>query len=207
MADKTPDDRRHDIKLLKYGFLLTTLVGGVLTLLFQLIQNQQNHKAAEKAENVKIMEQRRAQATSLFEEFSPLMDTRLYHWRQVAWAIEDRISEDSIRKRYAAYQHVFHKWNFSLNKNRALICRFFGPEIGSRFESQIIPQFNGIQDTIRKIIKMQPSQRPIYQSDEINSLADALNTQIYKMNNEMAEAIRSGDIGPTNPGEACDFND
>lgn len=205
MTVKTKEDRRHDWLLLIIGFFLTTVVGGILTFLSQHIQEGQRIEADKRADSVRIMEQRREQATSLFDELSPLMDTRLYDWRRLAWGIEDRIPEDSLRKRYSEYQEVFYQWNHNLNKNRALVCRFFGPGLGEIFERQITPQFIELHEALYSIYKMPRSDRPLIPADSLNSLADSLNDVIYTFNNSMAELIRSGQVGLTNPGSACVF--
>ncbi|HEU4921820.1 MAG TPA: hypothetical protein VFT23_01955, partial [Burkholderiales bacterium] len=78
MAEKTRAEMRHELLLLLLGFVFTTLVGTTLTFVYD-----------EFRERAKLREQRRAEATEVFENLSRLMDTRLYRWRQVAWAIED----------------------------------------------------------------------------------------------------------------------
>jgi hypothetical protein len=206
MAEKTEQDRKHDFKMLIYGFVFTTLVGGLLTFWFQHFQDNQKIAADKRAEEVKITEQRQEQATALFNELSPLIDTRLYDWRRLAWGIEDRISEDSLKGRYAEYQEVFYKWNHNLNRNRALVCRFFGPELGEQFEGIIMPKFSDLHDTIIVLYRMPRSSRPIIPPDDLNSLADSLNDVIYKFNNSMAELIRSGKVGVTDPGKACEIS-
>jgi hypothetical protein len=207
MADKTERDKKHDIKMLVLGFILTTIVGGLLTFLYQYIQEAQKLKAEKRQEEINIMEQRRGQATVLFNEISPLIDTRLYDWRRVAWGLEDRISEDSLKSRYAEYIQVFYTWNHNLNKNRALICRFFGPDLGSQFEEFIMPKFSELHEIILGIYRLPPASRPLIVADSLNSLADSLNNVIYGFNNSMAELIRSGKIGLTDPGKACSITD
>jgi hypothetical protein len=205
MAGKTKEDRSHELRLLLIGSFITVVVGGGLTAWSQRFQENQRIEAEKRADSVRIMEQRREQATSLFDELSPLMDTRLYKWRQLAWALEDRIAEDSLRKRYSDYQEVFYQWNYNLNKNRALVCRFFGPDLGEIFERQITPDFIELHQALYEIYKMPRSERPFIPSDSLNSIADSLNEVIYSFNNSMAELIRSGQVGLTNPGSACVF--
>ncbi|MEA2559110.1 MAG: hypothetical protein QOH06_614, partial [Acidobacteriota bacterium] len=132
-------ERRHEITKLILGFVLTTLVGGALTFLYERSQERQ-----------RIREQRRIEATKVFESISELMDTRLYKWRQVAWAVEDGKSAEEIWVKYDDYQKTLREWSFSLNRNRALLCRYFGPEVGQTFEGEVIYGFKEVQDSLRE---------------------------------------------------------
>ena len=205
MADKTKLDRRHDFLMLILGFILTTVAGACLAFYFQRLQDNQRIEADKRQEDVKIMEQRRDQATILFNELSPLIDTRLYDWRRLAWGIEDAIPEDSLKIRYSEYMGIFYNWNHNLNKNRALVCRFFGPELGEQFEGFIMPGFYDLHSTIINIYRLPRSLRLRIPSDSLNSLADSLNSVVYEFNNSMAELIRSGRVGLTDPGKARVF--
>ena len=204
MAERTNQDRKHERSLLLLGFLLTT-AGGLLSFSFQGWQENRKLKADERSENSRLMEQRQNQATELFNELSPMIDTRLYNWRRLAWGIEDQIPEDSLKKRYLEYQDVFLKWNRNLNRNRALVCRFFGPEIGEQFENIIIPQFRILQIAITPIYRTPKRSRPFFSSGNLVCLSDSLNETIYEFNNSMAELIRSGKVGLMDPGKACDL--
>jgi len=204
--EKTIREKKHEIKMALLNFGLITLVGGFLTFLYQYFQEDRRVKADKRQAEMNILEQRRTQATVLFNEISPLIDTRLYTWRRVAWGLQDRIAEDSLRSRYNEYIQVFYTWNHNLNKNRALICRFFGPELGSKFEDYIVPEFIELHKSIIFLYRLPRSLRPIIYTDSLNSLADPLNDDIYEFNNAMAELIRSGNVGLTDPGKACDLN-
>jgi hypothetical protein len=203
MTTKNAKDRLHDFKMVVVASLFT-IVGILLTLLFQYFQNNRQIEEQNRQDASKISEQRRDQATLLFNELSPLIDTRLYNWRQIAWGLEDTIPEDALKKRYSVYQETFYQWNHNLNKNRAFVCRFFGPKLGETFELQITPGFIYLHQAIYKLIKMPRNLRPIIPPDSLNSLADSLNDIIYQFNNDMAELIRSGKVGLTDSTQACD---
>ena len=203
--EKTKREKKHEINLIVLGFLLTTLGGGILTFLYQWIQDNRRAQSDKMQAELNIMEQRRTQATALFNEISPLIDTRLYNWRRLAWGLEGSIPEDSLKARYTEYMHVFFEWNHNLNKNRALICRFFGPQLGEQFEEVIMPELRELHNTIISIYRTPRSFRHIIPSDSLNSLADPVNDVIYQFNNSMSELIRSGNVGLTDPGKACDI--
>jgi hypothetical protein len=203
---KNQKDQKHDLKMIVYGFILTGILGTSITFLFNHLENHHKIEADRRADSVRIMEQRREQATIVFNELSPLMDSRLYNWRRLAWGLEDQIPEDSLKQRYAEYEETFFKWNRNLNKNRALVCRFFGPDLGETFEGTIMPQFSDLHRVVHELYKTTRSRRPLIPSDSLNSLADSLNSVIYDFNNSMAERIRSGRVGLTDPGKACEFD-
>lgn len=206
MAEKTPEDRRHDVRMAMLGFLLTTLAGGIIAYSFQYFENRQKEKAEERAAAIQLAEQRRVAATALFDELSPLMDKRLYLWRQVAWGIEDRLVEESLSVKRAAYRALMLDWQFRLNRNRALVCRYFGPASGAVFEERILPGLRSVHDTLRVLLTAPPARRAVFKSGELNQVADSVNTIIYAFNNQLAEAIRRGDVGATDPGAACAFS-
>src|ERR1700743_896298 len=106
MAVKSKEERAHDRNMLILGFIFTGVIGTLITFLFQHLEDSQKIDADKRSESVRIMDKRRKQATTVFNELSPLMDTRWYNWRRLAWGLEDRIPEDSLKKRYAEYEDV-----------------------------------------------------------------------------------------------------
>ncbi|MCL1068900.1 hypothetical protein L2735_19250 [Shewanella olleyana] len=192
---KTTEEMKHEKTLLVLSFVLITLLGGGLTSYYGHLQNKWS-----------ISEQRRTEATLLYKEISMLMDTRLYKWRKVGWATEDKKDSEFIWSLYADYAKVLNDWNNSLNKNRALLCRYFGPELGAVFEREIRPGFNELQAIFRERLKTSSAKKTTeIASSEIVSKAKNLNVAIYRFNNKAAEIIRSGDIGVSDPGKACHF--
>jgi hypothetical protein len=195
MAEKTSAERWHDVIMLVLGFVLTTVVGGSLTHIYELSQEHQ-----------RVNEQRRAEATKLFEDLSRLMDTRIYKWRQVAWAVEDGKSASEIWKKYDDYQQILFEWSSSVNRNRALLCRYFGPDAGTAFETKIMPGFRNIQETLRKRLETNAVSRKVtFSREALAYCADPLSHLIYQLNNRLAESIRSGDVGSSDPGNKCDI--
>jgi hypothetical protein len=206
MASKTPEDKKHDARMLLFTFLLTTVLGGALTFIFQTYENRRSENASERLEESKLIEQRRQDASKLYDEISPLMDTRLYEWRQVAWALEDKVPDKELNRRYEEYRKSLLKWVHSLNRNRALVCRYFGPAAGLQFEAEIMPEFIQLQNKIRPLIKMHRDRRPSFGEDSLNLLGNNLGHKIYMFNNMLAEAIRSGNVALTDSNSSCDFS-
>jgi hypothetical protein len=231
MAEKTPEDRRHDIALLVYGFFLTTVAGTAITFVAHYFDEERAEKAtqvaqaiaardAKEAQNSTLREQRRAAATNLFDELVPLIDKRMFRTRQVLWALNapeiNRRAQTSISaapnmKRLtsarAAYREVVQEWNLRLNRNRSLLCRFFGREIDVQFESALLTTFIQLHVQLRAFFddaKMaKPSSDRTRQLLAMEAMLDLLNHGTYQFSNQMAEAIRKGDVGSDQVSGEC----
>jgi hypothetical protein len=132
-------------------------------------------------ERQRIREQRRIEATKVFES-------------------------EEIWVKYDDYQKTLREWSFSLNRNRALLCRYFGPEVGQTFEGEVIYGFKEVQDSLRERLGTNlRERRTTFSQEALNDIADPLNNAIYRLNNQLAEGIRSGDLGSSDPGNECDI--
>lgn len=207
MAELSKEEIRFEYIKILLNFILTTVIGGVITYAYLSHQERLEGQEQRSLEELKLKEQRRSEATKVFEELSRLMDTRLYKWRQVAWAIEDGKPAGDVFKRYEDYRQTLFEWSFNINRNRALVCRYFGADAGRVFEVEIMPGFNDLQAQLSETLRTRESPPPlkIERVDGFNQLADPLNNTIYDFNNRLAELIRSGEIGSKDPGKACDF--
>src|SRR5262245_8427057 len=95
------------------GFLLTTVVGGLLGYFFQL-------RSWSHQNEVQFREQERERATKAFEEMSRLLDRRLYRLGQLYWGLggptEGGRKED-VARRMDEYCAVLYEWNDNINRN------------------------------------------------------------------------------------------
>lgn len=223
-AEKSSADRKHEIFLLVLGFVLTTVFGTFLTFGLDQVNKRREAREAQQAalskraedaddhrrrrddlirdQQLQLTESRRTQASALFDQLSELMDTRLQKWRVVAWALERGDSESSIRAAYADYRNTLQRWNYTLNRNRALACRFFGREAGLLFEAAISDGFRALHDELLVVMRKPRGSRGLT-DNALAGKADPLNNVIYQFNDMMAEAIRNGTVGETSPGAAC----
>lgn len=177
--------RYHDIIILLVGFVLTTLVGGYLTQSWQTrsarIQREAEHKRTEQAA-----------ATRLFEELSRLMDKRLYRMRRVHNGLGSNVSGEKMQKRWDSYREVLFEWNENLNRNLALVQRYFGYGPRDILENQIQAGFIELGQLLegsgypnKGVTKYQHRQ----------AVADDLNNIIYSFDINMITSIQDGDIG------------
>ena len=122
--------------LLVVGFLLTSILGGGLTALFQHLGAAAQRKQA-RAQQV-WGERRQA-----FETVSRLMDRRLYAVRQFAFALDNRqrLGADFVEKRLEEYRTVLQEWNGSINSNLALLEIYYGPPCREEFDSVLGKEF------------------------------------------------------------------
>ena len=106
------------------GFLLTTVLGGFLGVYLQ--QRSWAHRF-----KVERATAERDRAVQVFEETSRLLDRRLYRMRRLAWTLErehDRPLSAQGQKSLGDYDAVLFDWNDSINRNLALLERYFGTE-------------------------------------------------------------------------------
>jgi hypothetical protein len=138
--------------LLVTGFVLTTVLGGVLGYYFQNRAWNHQHK-------VERHDERRRRALGVFEELSTLMDRRIYRMRQVVWASRGAVAKgeptDDLRAARDEYRVVLRDWNDNLNRSLALAQASFGEGIRSSLESDLYERFSSIgralDDHLRRV--------------------------------------------------------
>jgi hypothetical protein len=117
------------VLLLILGFVLTTVVGGVLGYYYQRRTWDANRRESE-----------RTAAGSVFDEISRAMDERLYRMRLVYWSLKQR-DEDRILAAMAEYRGALIKWNDNLNRNLALAFRYFGRDVWAFLSGVLYEEF------------------------------------------------------------------
>jgi hypothetical protein len=177
--------RYNALVLLVLGFTLTTLVGGFLGNYFQ-------ERAWQNRDRVRRLESERAAATSVFEELSRLMDRRLYRMRRILWGIQSGRGADEMSQRWEDYREVLFQWNDNLNRNLALVQRYFGAEYREHLEWTISEGFRTLGNELER------SSREAQDRDRLDSLAalaDKVNNDIYTLDVHMIREIQQGNIG------------
>ena len=182
----------HDVAMLFLGFGLTTLLGTCIT------SSWQEH-AAERQSKANLIEAQRTQATAIYEDVSRLMDKRLYRWRLLFWAVERGDSLVSIARERAAYREALEEWNTSLNRNQAMLCRYFGFNAGNKF-LQVSNEFRTLQDGITA--QLRAARVDSTSLRLLDSQADALNREIFGFNNDLVEKVRTGTVGVAIPSDS-----
>lgn len=167
------------------GFLLTTVLGGLLA---TYLQNRSwSHQYA-----VQSAAKENERAVAIFEEVSRLLDRRLYRMRRIYWALsEDGQSPPSrqTQKRMDDYVTVLYQWNDSINRNLALIQRYFGTQSREVFDNQIGAQMRNLGIQIEELWLSHDSSRVA--GEEIETALTNLGDAIYNYNLQLLDGIQA----------------
>ena len=171
--------------------LVPLIIAGATAAIGAFFQNRQ----ANTAEQTKRTDLEIAQAEILFNEISPMMDTRLFAMRRVYWILtsEDKDDEE-VQTRWAAYQKILLDWNNNLNKHESLVEGYYGPAMYEEFNSQIQGNFRALHALIQGFHtqKEQPSDSAC---NEFSHVANELNEAIRQFNLKMIQAKQNWNVG------------
>ena len=186
-----------DLLPLVVGFLLTSVLGGLLGYLFQSRAWKNQHKVQQR-------EQDRQQALRTFEEVSRLLDKRLYRMRRLYWAARSRAlgtgDETELALAQAGYREVLFEWNDNLNRTLALADTYFGSEVRQQLEEDVYEGFTALGRGLDEIVRMAsaagntPMRVPTF-----GYLVTKLSHRVYKLNVHMLDLLRDGCIGRQAP--------
>jgi|SRR5215213_8222461 len=184
MSDSQKATLGIDVIKLVIAFVLTTIVGGLLTYWFQTRQAQVGREAA-------IVAADRENATRVFEDVSRLLGERMYRL-EAAKLLRGFTGEQPQNPFQDAFVAAFDSaWEVNLSRNRALICRYFGPELAVLYARDIHDQFRKVALGAQIADTTEVQRRVILQE------------QIHRLNDGMIESIRSGRFATTSASK-CD---
>lgn len=174
---------KQELLLLGIGFVLTTVVGGLLTYYFQKRAWGHQHDVAAR-------EQASQQALEAFDQISRLLDKRLYRMRELYWAFNRRRQDTSGRfeKARSSYREVLLEWNESLNRTQAIVEVHFGPSLREEL-SAIQDHYAVLHRAVDALLRA-----PKDQLDDIPNLSDRfhkLAIRVYDFNVSMLKRLRS----------------
>jgi hypothetical protein len=109
--------------LLIAGFVLTTILGGLLSWWFQ-------HLSWERETRLELYSKRYDEGVNFLEDISKLTEKRLYWLQQWLWAIEGRGKLDEIE---IEYFKVADEWNVRLRTTRSKIRLLIGEQYANDF--------------------------------------------------------------------------
>ena len=177
----------NQVFLLVLGFVLTTVVGGVLGYYYQRRTWDANRRESE-----------RTAAASVFDEISRAMDERLYRMRLVYWGLKIG-DEDRIAAAMSEYRAALIKWNDNLNRNLALAYRYFGRDVWAFLSGVLYAEFaiigRHLEDRYRQ--RGDPEPRPGLATRHYISgrRLQALSYDIYDLNRFIVSMIQQGGVG------------
>jgi hypothetical protein len=182
------------------GFLLTTVLGGLLATYLQRQSWSHQFRAQAAAQDID-------RATQVFEEVSRLLDRRLYRMRRLYWALcadVDSPPRADAQARMDDYVAVLYEWNDGINRNLALLERYFGSAARDGLDYEIGGQVRGLGVSLEEIWRslsnqtVQPGDqggRAPTTVSNLNPGFDGLANSIYAYNVDLLRAIQSGDVG------------
>src|SRR6185503_2164958 len=119
----------NQVVLLVLGFVLTSVIGGALGYYFQRRTWDANRRESE-----------RSAAAAVFDDISRVMDERLYRMRLLYWGLRAG-DEERVSAAMADYRATLVKWNDNLNRNLALVQRYFGQEVWAFLSGVMYEEF------------------------------------------------------------------
>jgi hypothetical protein len=177
----------NQVVLLVLGFVLTTVVGGVLGYYFQRRTWDANRRESE-----------RSAAADVFDGISRGMDERLYRMRLVYWGLRSG-DKERIAAAMTEYRATLVKWNDNLNRNLALVQRYFGREIWAFLSGVLYEEFaiigRHLEDWHRR-----RENRELESAHEARLFVtgrrlQALGNDIFELNGLMIAMIQRGEVG------------
>jgi hypothetical protein len=170
------------------GFVLTTVVGGLLGSWFQRRAWEHQHLRT-------LAEADRDHATQVCRELSQLMDKRLYRMWQLSWALSAAEFESSrLDACLEDYRAVLYEWNDNLNRNLAAAEIQFGPDARDRLEREIFEGFRllgGKLEVRYREVRRRPAPGEADFSDQLAEMRE----RIYAMTLAMLSQIREERVG------------
>lgn len=175
-----------EMLLLVLGFILTTVLGGLLGYVFQ--RRAWSHQFA-----VQRSASERSAASSALDELSSLLDKRRYRMLLVFWQL-DRDEPDELERRVSAYRAVLEDWNDGLNRRLALVATHFGSDLKSELE--------GLYETYRtagllldEAIRAKRVGADLAGLDKLVDVLEGLNQRNYRFAETGLSLILAGQVG------------
>lgn len=152
-------------------FVLTSILGGALTALFQFSSWKRQQLLTREAELRKTRE-------TIFSEVSRLMDRRLYRLKRLHWALAKSAPERDAA--LADYRAVIFEWNDSINRILAMLQVYLSDEIRHELDNGIGRRFVELGAQVESMLKSR--QAP---SDAMAHEIEALAGGVYFLNVRM----------------------
>lgn len=173
------------IILLVLGFVLTSVLGGLLGYYFQRRTWEANRREAE-----------RQAGAAVFDEISRAMDRRLYRMWLLYWALRAG-DQDRLAKLMDEYRTVLRDWNDNLNRNLALAHRYFGQRVWKYLDDAFYPEFQHLGRLLEGHYRQRhdPKAEATVQLHRAGRRLKALSDDIYYLKRYIISLIQHGRVG------------
>ncbi len=178
---------RKEVFLLTYGFILTGIIGAIITFGLQSAswRYQNNSAKLEKELNV---------ASDVFEQISTVTDKRIYRMDKLDRWLVDGTDDVMINNLMREYRDVLYEWNDSYNKNKALVNLYFGTEVSARFD-YIHFFFKQVGKDLETQYYLSSENRNQEQLVQIGNRIGDLNNIALEINEGMIKKIQAQSVG------------
>ncbi|MFM0224832.1 hypothetical protein [Paraburkholderia dipogonis] len=187
VKSKGPDKlfgRYNELVLLLLAFVLTTVVGGMLTYAFQT-------KARANEEHSARLQADLTRASQVSEEISRTLDRRLYRTRVLLGALKDSAQDRDLSVAREDYRAALADWNENLNRRYSLVDYSFGSAMRDMFQSKLTVDFIAIHKEIDACLH----HTGTCDLAAIEMATDGLNVKVYGYDIQMLSLIRAGTVG------------
>ena len=172
------DPHAWELIKLSITFILSGVIGAWLTSEFQR-KNWEHQRRVLKAERYD------EQATKIFEDISSILDQRLYRYRRIVYAFRTK-DDNKIDKAFQEYLEVLFDWNDRINRNYAMIEKFFGKEMRKSLEDGIQKDIIFIGTLLERIKKKAANALDV---EEVWQKIDEINAKVYQFDLKMLNII------------------
>jgi hypothetical protein len=178
-----------EIVVLIVGFVLTTVLGGLLGSYFQRRTWEHQHDA-------QLREQELERASQTCYSLSMLLDRRLYRMVRLHHAIarcqEGGFTRADVEPRFRAYDEVLFEWNDALNGNLAVVGTYFGEPARRFLDRDVYESFAAsgkcLENTYRALMRGDAVEPP-------DCGLQGLNDLVYRLVSYMTSHLRDGTVG------------
>ncbi|WP_107773975.1 hypothetical protein [Nocardioides sediminis] len=180
----------NQVSLLILGFLLTTVLGGLLGYVFQ-------RRAWSHQFDMQRRSTEREAASTALHELANVLDKRRYRMLLVYWRLDwtnSREFEDAV----ADYRAVLEEWNDGLNRRLALVATHFGAELKRELDN-IYEDYREAGRLIDLAIRDRRAGRNVETRTALAELLEVLNVRNYNFAAAGLAAVLAGRVGSNLP--------
>lgn len=187
----------QQLLLLLAGFVLTTVLGGLLGYWFQ-------SRAWAHQHDVQRRDEERQQALKTFEEVSLLLDRRLYRMRRLYWAARRKARDigdaAGLTSAQDDYIEVLTDWNDKLNHTLAIVETYFGSQTRTMLEDDVYEEFTaagrGLEEVVRMVLAAGDERIEV---PAFGYRVTRLSHRVYELNVQMLRLLEEESIGRSAP--------
>jgi hypothetical protein len=184
MPDQSSEEKLfgkyQEIVLLLLGFVLTSIIGGIIGERFQRRSWEHEHL-------VQVCETERNMRSKGFSQISDLMDKRLLRTRQLAWKLQTAHSLKEVDAERKGNRDARDEWAMRLNSNLRFTETYFGAEARNSLEQDITGGFSKIHKEFNDLFKNGKLDKEA--ATQIESDIDAFNPTVYLFDSKMEQII------------------